>query len=194
MRYNINDMIKNVLILFSGGIDSTLCIHYYQKLGYNVKGLFIDYGQPAALKEKIATECLSSYLKIETLQIKTDLRPNIEKGLIQGRNYLLLSISLSCFPFTEGIISLGIHSGTKYADCSPNFIELNQKIFDLYTNGNIVIDCPFLLMNKNDIYRYFLKSTIPIELTYSCELGGDTPCGKCLTCLDIKALKNESKD
>jgi len=187
-------MIKNVLILFSGGIDSTLCIHYYQKLGYNVKGLFIDYGQPAALKEKTAIECLSTYFKIETLQIKTNLRPIIEKGFIQGRNYLLLSISLSCFPFKEGVISLGIHSGTKYADCFPNFVEINQKIFDLYTNGNISIDCPFLFMNKKDIYRHFLKSNIPIELTYSCELGGDVPCGKCLSCLDRKALKNESKD
>lgn len=187
-------MIKNVLILFSGGIDSTLCVHYYQQLGYNVKGLFVDYGQPAALKEEKATKYLSRYLKIETIQIKTNLRPNMEMGLIQGRNYLLLSISLSCFPFAEGTISLGIHSGTKYVDCSPNFIELNQKIFDLYTNGSIAIDCPFLFMNKNDIYRHFLKSTIPIEFTYSCELGGDTPCGKCPTCLDIKALKNESKN
>jgi 7-cyano-7-deazaguanine synthase len=107
---------------------------------------------------------------------------------------MLLSMSLSCFPFTEGIISLGIHSGTKYADCSPSFIELNQKIINLCTNGNIIIDCPFLFMNKNDIYKHFLKSTIPIELTYSCELGKDTPCGKCLTCLDLKALKNESED
>ncbi len=181
-------MNKNVLVLFSGGIDSTSCIHYYKELGYNVKGLFINYGQPAALKEHQAIKALSKILSIETIQIETDFRPNIEKGLIQGRNYLLISLALGCFPFSKGIISLGIHSGTKYPDCSENFVKLNQQVIDLYSNGNIVIDCPFISSQKNDIYNYFKKTNIPFELTYSCELGGDTPCGECLTCLDIKAL------
>lgn len=190
----MNEMNKNVLVLFSGGIDSTSCVYYYQKLGYNVKGLFINYGQPAALKEQIAIGNLSKLLKIETIQVETNLLPNIEKGLILGRNYLLLSLALSCYPYKEGIISLGIHSGTKYPDCSTNFVKLNQQIIDLYTNGNIVLDCPFISLQKNDIYNYFINSNIPFELTYSCELGGDTPCGKCLTCMDIKALQNESKN
>ena len=187
-------MNKNGLVLFSGGIDSTSCIHYYKELGYNVKGFFINYGQPAALKEQQAIEDLSKLLTIETIQIETNLRPNIEKGLIQGRNYLLISLAFSCFPFSKGIISLGIHSGTKYPDCSENFVKLNQQIIDLYSDGNIVLDCPFISSQKNDIYNYFIKSNIPIELTYSCELGGDTPCGVCLTCLDIKALQNEPKN
>lgn len=187
-------MNKNAFILFSGGIDSTTCIHYYQQLGYDIKGLFVNYGQPAALKEKQAVEKLSSFLKIETIYIKTSLRPNIKKGLILGRNYLLTSLAISCFPFTKGIISLGIHTGTKYPDCSENFVKLNQQIIDLYSNGNIILDCPFISSKKNDIYNYFKKSNIPIELTYSCELGEETPCGACLTCLDIKALQNEPKN
>ncbi len=185
---------KNVLVLFSGGIDSSSCIHYYQKLGYNVKGLFIDYGQPAANQEKIAVEKISDILKIDILQFKSKNDLNIKGGFIQGRNLLLFAISLTSFPFTKGIISLGIHSGTNYPDCSQTFVELNQQMLDLYTGGNIILDCPFLNMNKQDIYNYFLKIGIPLELTYSCELGGEIPCGECLTCMDIKKLQNESKN
>ena len=67
MEINLTD--KNVLVLLSGGIDST-CIHYYQNLGYNVKGLFIDYGQPAANQENIIKK-ISDILKIDFLQFKS---------------------------------------------------------------------------------------------------------------------------
>lgn len=185
---------KNVLVLFSGGIDSTLCLHYYQRLGYNVKGLFIDYGQPAANQERIAVEKISDILRIDIIKIKSKIELNIKGGFIQGRNLLLFAISLSSFPFTKGIISLGIHSGSIYPDCSQTFVDLSQRMLDLYTGGNMILDCPLLNMNKQDIYNSFLKIGIPIGLTYSCELGGEIPCGECITCKDIKKLQNESKN
>lgn len=185
---------KNAFILVSGGIDSTMCIYHYQKIGYKVKGLFVDYGQPAAFNEGEAIKKISSYFDIEIQTIKSDIKPIIDHGIIQGRNYLLLSIALACFPFQRGIISLGIHSGTKYADCSAGFISSNQKIIDLYSYGNVAIDCPFIQLNKRDIYNYFIKTKIPIALTYSCELGGNMPCGKCHSCKDIKVLQDESKN
>jgi len=185
---------KNVLVLFSGGIDSTSCIHYYQKLGYNVKGLFIDYGQPAANQERIAVNKISDILGIDFIEIQSEIALNINGGFIQGRNLLLFAISVTSFPFTKGIISLGIHSGTNYPDCSRTFVELNQRMLDLYTGGNIILDCPFLDLNKQDIYNYFKKIGIPIEYTYSCELGNEIPCGICLTCMDVEKLKNESKN
>lgn len=183
---------KSVLVLFSGGIDSTSCIYYYQKLKFNVKGLFVNYGQPAAYQESIAVDKLSNVLGIEVLKIKSNMNLNIKEGFIQGRNLLLFAVSLSSCPFTQGIISLGIHSGTNYPDCSDKFVDLNQRMLDLYTGGNIILDCPFIHMNKNEIYNYFLKTNIPPELTYSCEIGGEIPCGKCLSCLDIKRLRYES--
>lgn len=183
---------KNVLVLFSGGIDSTSCIYYYQKLNFKVIGLFVDYGQPAAYQESNAVDKLSAILGIEIVKIKSKINIDIKEGFIQGRNLLLFAVSLSSFPFNQGIISLGIHSGTNYPDCSAKFVDLNQSMLDLYTGGNIIIDCPFLNMNKKEIFNYFIKTNIPIELTYSCELGGERPCGKCLTCLDIKKLQYES--
>lgn len=181
-------MSNNVLILFSGGIDSTSCIHYYKKLNYSVNGLFIDYGQPAAYQESHAVDKLSKYLEIDTQKITINIKPNIKNGFIQGRNLLLFAISLSNNPFSKGIISLGIHSGSIYSDCTLKFIELNQKMLDLYTNGNINIDCPFLKINKAEVCDYFLKTGIPLEYTYSCESGNEIPCGVCQTCKDLKDI------
>ena len=185
---------KNALVLFSGGIDSTSCVHYYQNLKYNAYGLFVDYGQPARNQEKNAVEKLSDYLKIKKIVVNTDINPLIDSGVILGRNYLLLSIALSVVPFKQGIVAMGIHSGTDFPDCNMNFIKENQNIYDLYTNGNIIIDCPFVNMMKNSVYDYFIKTNIPHDYTYSCENGGLPPCGKCLSCIERKKLKNEFKN
>ena len=49
---------KKVLVLHSGGIDSTGCISYYLKNGFEVKTLFVNYGQKSAPNE------LQSVLKV----------------------------------------------------------------------------------------------------------------------------------
>lgn len=189
-----NNTTKDVLVLISGGIDSTACIHYYQQLNYKVTGFFIDYGQPAAKQEKIAVNKISDFFEIDTMLVESNIPLSIKEGFIQGRNLLLIAISLSSFPFKKGIISLGIHSGTEYPDCSQDFVELNQRMLDLYTGGNIILDCPFIDLNKLEIYNYFMQTDVPIEFTYSCEAGTEKPCGVCLSCKDEKKLQNDFKN
>ena len=47
-----------VIVLLSGGIDSTACVHYYKSGGFDVEGFFVDYGQAASNHE------LQSALKV----------------------------------------------------------------------------------------------------------------------------------
>jgi len=180
---------REVLVLFSGGIDSTACIYYYKQLGFHVQGLFIDYGQISSKHEIKAIRKLSKYFKINTRIIKINTNPIVNNGEILGRNNFLLSVALISFPYAKGLISLGIHSGTNYPDCSTEFIKINQDIFDLYSNGNITIDCPFLEMSKREIFEFCKIKGISLNDTYSCELGSDVqPCGECLTCKDLMTL------
>jgi hypothetical protein len=41
-----------VLVLLSGGVDSSCCIAFYRGMGYDVRGVFVDYGQPVNQKEE----------------------------------------------------------------------------------------------------------------------------------------------
>lgn len=70
-----------------------------------------------------------------------------------------------------GLISIGIHSGTNYSDCSELFVDKLQNIFDLYCDGKISIDAPFLEWTKSDIWKFATENDVPIHLTYSCEKG-----------------------
>lgn len=38
---------RRVIVLASGGVDSTACLFYYREAGHDVEALFIDYGHPA---------------------------------------------------------------------------------------------------------------------------------------------------
>jgi 7-cyano-7-deazaguanine synthase len=184
----MNSFKKQVTVLFSGGIDSTACLHYYKKLNYNVDGLFINYGQLAIEKERIAIRQISDYYSIETEEIFIATQPLIKNGVIQGRNLLLLSIAVMNYTRSSGLISLGIHSGTVFPDCSKEFILNFQGIVDMYFNGSIIIDCPFIDFSKREIYEFCITNKVPLSLTYSCELGKIQPCGKCSSCKDLITL------
>lgn len=179
---------KNVLVLFSGGIDSTACIHYFIKLGFNVECLFINYGQSALRGEREAVAKLSRYFKIKTKEHKvvTDIKET--NGVVLGRNNLFIAVALMNFRESHGSIGLGIHAGTRYPDCSPQFVQSVQAVIDTYTDGNVSIDCPFISMEKEEIVRYCKLKRIPLKDTYSCEKGSKKPCGKCSKCVELKAI------
>lgn len=179
---------KSCLVLFSGGMDSTACIHYYLNQGFYVKGVFIDYGQIARKKEFHSANNIASYYRIELDYHEFCTSQTFSQGEIKGRNAFLVLATLLAYPEFHGIISLGIHSGVPYYDCSESFVKEIKKILDGYTGGEIILDVPFLKWDKRMIYIYCKDNNLPIHLTYSCENGGDEPCGICRSCLDRRAL------
>jgi 7-cyano-7-deazaguanine synthase len=105
-----------------------------------------------------------------------------------GRNALLTFIALMETDFQSAIIALGIHSATPYYDCSPNFLSSAQTIVDGQCDGRIRIVAPFAEWTKSEIWSYCTEKQVPLALTYSCERGGELPCGTCLSCRDLEAL------
>jgi 7-cyano-7-deazaguanine synthase len=178
---------RNAVVLLSGGIDSSACVHYYLSAGYNVVGLFIDYGHPASGCEKLASakiaEAFGIYL--HTLKITGAF---VSAGEVRGRNALLVCSALMYMNMECGLVVLGIHAGTDYSDCSPSFISKVQEVADLYADGRIQIAAPFLQFSKADILDYAKKHDLPLALTYSCESGNLPPCGRCLSCRDLEEL------
>ena len=177
-----------VTVLLSGGIDSTACIPYYLTKQFAVSGLFVNYGQLASQKEEPAAAAVCSHYEIPLQRIAVTGYENLSGGYVLGRNAFLLHTALMAFMYSEGIIALGIHSGTRYVDCTEGFMRQMQASFDLYAGGRIRVDAPFLHWNKREIWEFCREAGAPTELTYSCENGLDQPCGKCASCRVLEAL------
>jgi len=179
---------KHVLVLSSGGIDSTACIKFYKKMKFEVEAIFFDYGQVSMKKEYKAVSEVAKYYRIKLRMIIIKSDEKWVDGLIQGRNAVLYFSGLMNFRSRKGIIASGIHKGTPYYDCSGNFLSDLQKIFDGYSNGTVKAMAPFLNFSKKEIWNYCKTEKVPLQLTYSCELGRKQPCGKCNTCKDLEEI------
>ncbi len=176
------------IVLLSGGIDSAACVHYYIDLNFEVNATFIDYGQNARDNERQSAKRIAAYYNIKLDQVSLSSTEHFGPGEIRGRNAFLIMVALLNYPQYKGIISLGIHSGTPYYDCSPQFIRDITPLTDAYTNGEVRIDVPFLTWEKPAVYTYCKEKNIPIHLTYSCEAGTNPPCGECRSCKDRELL------
>ena len=76
-----------------------------------------------------------------------------------------------------------------YPDCRPEFydairesLRLGSKIGTQY-NVPFSIATPLIEMTKSDIVRLARDLNAPIDVTWSCYDSGDTPCGRCDSCV-----------
>jgi 7-cyano-7-deazaguanine synthase len=175
---------KESLVLLSGGIDSAACTKYYLDSGYEVHSIFIDYGQLPANREFGSAEKIASYYGIDLIRLTFNSKQKYGAGEIEFRNAFLIFSSLLSCPSFKGLVSMGIHAGTRYYDCSEAFVLDINRILSTYSDGEITFDAPFLKWTKAQIVEFCKKRDVPLNLTYSCEEGGDIPCGKCLSCID----------
>ena len=178
------------IVLLSGGIDSAASAHYYLDLDFEINAFFVDYGQSARDNEQQSAVRIAAFYDIKLDQASFPSTKQYGAGEIRGRNAFLILAALLYYPRFKGIISLGIHSGTPYYDCSPQFIRDITPIIDAYTDGEVRIDAPFLTWDKANVYTYCKEKNVPIDLTYSCEAGTTPPCGECRSCKDREALND----
>jgi len=177
-----------ILVLLSGGIDSTTCLAFYLDLGRRPCAMFVDYQQPAVHQEALAAQAVSDYYGIQLTNLTWNGYVKKTDGLIPGRNAFLLIAALMERPPTVTTVAIGIHAGTNYKDCTSAFISAMQTVFDIYTEGRTNIAAPFVEWTKGEIYAYCKTQSVPLALTYSCERSGETHCGQCLSCLDRRMV------
>jgi len=172
------------IVLLSGGIDSLACLNFFSTRGHSIKGLFVDYGQAAAIHEHRSAAKIVDRYGIEFQKISVSFGEAFGEGEVFGRNPLLMMLALVASKCSMSAIACGIHAGTPYYDCSPVFVNRISAIISEVSDGRTQLLVPFMEWTKQDIYGYVKKNHLPLELTYSCEAGEMPVCGKCLSCLD----------
>lgn len=180
------------VVLLSGGIDSASCAAFYRQLDHVVSGVFVDYGQPVREQEETSATAVAAHYKIPLTVIRCSGPPTNYAGEIAGRNALLVFAALLFRPLQREIVALGIHHGTTYYDCSKSFAEDMGRIVSGYTSGQVALGAPFLRWDKQMLVQFALRANVPVELTWSCEVGPTAACGKCLSCRDREKLNVRS--
>jgi 7-cyano-7-deazaguanine synthase len=76
-----------------------------------------------------------------------------------------------------------------YPDCRPEFFDkmgeslgYGSKLWTEY-HVPLQIEIPIIEMSKADIVKFGVELGAPLELTWSCYQGSETPCGRCDSCI-----------
>ena len=172
-------MKKSVLVLMSGGIDSAVLAKHYLDKGWEVKGVFVDHGQPMLEVERKVIVELAKVLGVgivETLGGEFDYDGYF--GPVRNLYLLTLAVNLSYFyPFKN--VAIGVCNG-EYLDTRPEFIDRFNFMLEMCLKDPIYVLAPFAHWSKSRVIKYGIKIGAPLYLTYSCMEY--PPCGKCGDC------------
>lgn len=175
---------KLATVLFSGGIDSTSCVRFFADRGYEVRGVFVNFGQAAVVPEANAVDALKAELGIPIVVINATSEFAFGTGELIGRNAFLIFSAVLLGGCHEGLLAIGVHAGTPYYDCSSAFIDRIGVLVGECTNGRVSVTAPFVHWSKDDVYSFFSTLNLPLSRTYSCEAGTSPPCRQCASCAD----------
>lgn len=197
---------NKLVTLVSGGIDSTVMSVLAQEQDFELHPIFIDYGQ---LGEKLEwASCVYNHMKHKLPPPKkmklsgfgkvvhsglTDKKLRVrEDAFLPGRNTLFLLMASSyAYQVKSQNIAIGLLTDKYklFPDQTKEFIRSAEKFISMEMDYRIKILTPLMEFNKAEVMK--LAKAKKINKTYSCHSGNPTPCGKCISCLEIKnALTN----
>ncbi len=133
------------VVLLSGGVDSATLAAQLLTSNRRLELLFVDYGHRTSAAERTSSRALAAEWGLGLTELTvTGYLPR--HGEIVGRNALLVHLALAHRPRATRV-HLGIHAGTGYRDCSPEFVELMQRSLDFHTSGETRLSAPFIDMS-----------------------------------------------
>ena len=117
-----------------------------------------------------------------------------EDVYLAGRNVVLLSkAAIYCSQHGIGRIALGPLAGNPFPDATPQFFEAMARALSLGLAHPIVVDAPFVSMEKSAVIRLGIELGVPLELTLSCMNPQDgRHCGRCSKCRERRDAFNDA--
>lgn len=194
-----------ILVLHSGGMDSTTCLYRAQRDGAEVFSLGIDYGQKLAVellfaqrhcqalgipREIVSVEWHKPVRNIPLNRSIKEMSSMVSPAFLPGRNALFLSIACA---HASGIGADEVHIGLNsvefsgYPDCTPEFIDAFIGMMAVANPEGPRIVTPLLYLSKPEIAKMAHGLGIGEYDTWSCyrpqlRHGTVAPCEECDAC------------
>ena len=183
-----------VLVLLSGGMDSTTILGYAKTLHDEVEALTFDYGHKHR-QELDNAQKVADYYHTKLTRFEFDFAKHFNKSTIiyAGDKYLsddympfrnMIIFAVACgYAQAHGFekIYYGANADDIFPDnLEPFLIQFNKSVEAMQTK--IKIEYPFMKLNKKGIVEKAIELNVPLRLTRSCYEAGDKSCGKCIAC------------
>jgi 7-cyano-7-deazaguanine synthase len=139
-------------------------------------------------------------LKLPEIALAKIGRGGVPSTYVPGRNTIFLSLAASLADAVDAeaiVIGANALDYSGYPDCRPPFLNAFSKVARLGTKRGtsgkpLKVLAPLLHLDKKGIVRLARRVGAPLELTWSCYAGGQTPCGRCDSCkLRAKGFREE---
>ncbi len=204
-----NSFVQNrVVLILSGGLDSTTLLYRLLKEKKEIYCLTFRYGQKHVKEVQYAAKNCEKFhlphkiLSLDNLTSEGIFGPNaltsdteIPHGeyddismmdtVVPNRNMILLSLALAyAISIRAEAIYYGAHGGDHaiYPDCRPEFVSAMQQVANLCHYWPIKLEAPYLHFSKADIVKEGLEMNVDYSLTWTCYQGGELACGQCGSC------------
>ncbi|MBP2046244.1 7-cyano-7-deazaguanine synthase QueC [Methanobacterium aggregans] len=117
------------------------------------------------------------------------------KVWVPGRNVVFTAIATS-FAEAEGaeiiIVGWDLEEAVTFPDNSKEFLEAFNKVLDIGSFDDIMIEAPVIGMNKREIVEFGDRIGAPMYMSYSCYKDEKEHCGVCESCMRRKRAFKES--
>ncbi|MEQ8524684.1 7-cyano-7-deazaguanine synthase [Gracilimonas sp.] len=209
-------MNSKAIILFSGGLDSTIALAWALERYGEV--ICLSYLFPERPKKEIlaAQKICHAYgvklLEIELPFIKSFRQIKYGDGNVYGssdsyipmRNLIFYSIAAHYADILHAKKIIGGHlkSDSKvHADASYNFFRILENacrvsfstsfLKEERIKSEVEIIMPLIHMSDQEAVELGIKVNAPIDKSWSCWIDRNDPCNECISCLDRKRALEE---
>jgi 7-cyano-7-deazaguanine synthase len=197
----------NTIVLFSGGLDSTVLLYYLRANGHTCRALSVEYGQ-RHFREHAHAHAICNLLGVEHRRADlgsvkwllagsplTSYAPDTGElagasVVVPNRNMLLLALA-SCWAHQTDAdaVAYGAHYSDHehFPDCRERFIHGMAQAICESRERPLLLLTPFTGYLKADVVRLGASLGVPFALTYSCYAGQPMHCGECGACRERRA-------
>jgi len=197
------------VVIYSGGLDSTVLLHHLHAAGDELAALSVNYGQRHACEIECAKKnCAQLGIEHRVADLTTlapllgsnsltDRNVAVPQGhytetrmkstVVPNRNMIMLSVAAGWAIAREADgVAYAAHSGDHaiYPDCRREFADALDAAMRLADWREISLHRPFVNWTKADIAARGAELRVPFANTWSCYEGLDKHCGRCGTCIE----------